>query len=107
MNRQRKVLVTVTYNELGIIVDTKTEVQPERKTGRWIPCSEKLPEDYENVLCWYEYFRYGDYNRMWKDYGIGYYASEYNAWGGYGIQGQKVMVIAWMPLPAPYKEVET
>ena len=25
MNRQRKVLVTVTYNELGIIVDTKTE----------------------------------------------------------------------------------
>jgi len=25
MNRQRKVLVTVTYNELGVIVDTKTE----------------------------------------------------------------------------------
>ena len=35
MNRQRKVLVTVTYNELGVIVDTKTEeldssLQPEQ-----------------------------------------------------------------------------
>lgn len=34
MNKQRKVLVTVTYNELGIIIDTKTEeldssAQPE------------------------------------------------------------------------------
>lgn len=25
MNKQRKILVTVTYNELGVIVDTKTE----------------------------------------------------------------------------------
>ena len=34
MNKQRKVLITITYNELGIIVDTKTEelgssAQPE------------------------------------------------------------------------------
>ena len=25
MNRQRKVIITVTYNDLGIIVDTKAE----------------------------------------------------------------------------------
>ncbi len=41
MNRQRKVLITITYNEMGIIIDTKAEeldssAQLERKTGRWI-----------------------------------------------------------------------
>ena len=33
MNRQREIIVTVTYNELGIILDTKAE---PRKTGQWI-----------------------------------------------------------------------
>lgn len=33
MNRQREIIVTVTYNELGIIIDTKAE---PRKTGRWV-----------------------------------------------------------------------
>ena len=42
MNRQRKVVITTTYNELGIIIDTKAEevaqpnLQLEQKTGRWI-----------------------------------------------------------------------
>lgn len=37
MNRQRKVVITITYNELGIIIDTKAEelnlsTQPEEHT---------------------------------------------------------------------------
>lgn len=38
MNKQRKVLITITYNEMGIIIDTKAEEveQPERKKGEWI-----------------------------------------------------------------------
>ena len=37
MNKQRKVLITITYNEMGIIIDTKTEelgssAQPEKRT---------------------------------------------------------------------------
>lgn len=41
MNKQRKVVITVTYNEMGMIIDTKAEelgssAQPERKTGKWI-----------------------------------------------------------------------
>ena len=34
MNRQREIIVTVTYTELGTIIDAKAE---PRKTGRWIP----------------------------------------------------------------------
>ena len=56
MNKQRKVLITITYNEMGIIIDTKAEelgssAQPEiihcqdcrwRKdqsgSTEWLPC---------------------------------------------------------------------
>lgn len=36
MNKQRKVLITITYNEMGIIIDTKAEevAQPERTQER-------------------------------------------------------------------------
>lgn len=67
---------------------------------KWIKPSEQLPEEYTYVLCWYEYFRYGDYNRMFKTYGIGFYDSAYNKWCG-DVTGHKVNVIAWMPLPEP------
>lgn len=33
MSKQREIIVTVTYNDLGIIVDTKAE---ERKKGKWL-----------------------------------------------------------------------
>ncbi len=39
MNKQRKVLITITYNEMGIIIDTKAEeldssAQPEPLTDK-------------------------------------------------------------------------
>ena len=42
MNRQRKIVITITYNEMGIIIDTKAEevAQPEPKKGEWIPVDE-------------------------------------------------------------------
>ena len=45
MNTQRKVVITVTYNDLGMIIDTKAEeldssAQPERKRGHWMPHHE-------------------------------------------------------------------
>lgn len=47
MNKQRKILITITYNEMGIIIDTKAEevAQPE-----WIPVTKRLPENEQEVF---------------------------------------------------------
>lgn len=66
---------------------------------RWIPADEELPPEGVDVLCWYEYFRYGSYNRMYQTFGIGY---QFNGnWGGEVAQGRNAKVFAWMPLPEP------
>lgn len=69
----------------------------------WIPAEERLPEDGEYVLVWYEYFRYGNYNRMFQTCGIGYQYDGY--WSG-DVSGTKARCIAWQPLPAPYQPKE-
>lgn len=64
----------------------------------------RKPDDFKDVLCWYEYFRYGDYNCMHQTYGIGHYDSRIDWWGGFG---SKSTVLAWRPLPEPYREEES
>lgn len=66
---------------------------------RWIPVTERLPEADAPVLCWYEYFRYGEYNQMYRTYGIGYCIN--GRWCGEVSNGRNAKVLAWMPLPEP------
>jgi hypothetical protein len=63
-----------------------------------------LPEDFTDVLVWFEYFRYGDYNCLYQTHGIGTYVANYNLWTVNHETGWKdLRVIAWMPLPEAYK----
>ena len=67
--------------------------QPEK---RWIPCSERLPEEGVNVLLCI---------KDWESQKTKIVVSlrrDYNYWDGLGrdIRGD----IAWMPLPEAYKE---
>lgn len=80
------------------------EIAVAQEQTRWIPVTERLPEDGDVVLCWYEYFRFGEYNRMYRTYGIGYYIN--GMWGGDVSNVRNIKVLAWMPLPAPPEEVE-
>lgn len=32
------------------MIENAPTIEPERKTGRWIPCSERLPEGKQEVL---------------------------------------------------------
>lgn len=69
--------------------------------AEWISVKNRLPKDGKEVLCWYEYFRYGSYNRMFQTYGIGHCYNK--MWFGEVANGIRARVIAWMPLPEPPK----
>lgn len=79
----------------------------DKSTDGWIPCSEQLPEEGVDVLVWFEYFRFGNYNRLFQTAGISYTYD--GKWSGFvnGSSGWRdLKIIAWQPLPQPYKECE-
>lgn len=63
----------------------------ERMTAKWIPCSERLPDKDGRYLYYSE-------TKGYYNIGIDMY-----------IGGEWILpleVVAWMPLPEPYREVE-
>ena len=72
----------------------------EEDDNGWIP-GEILPEDGVDVLVWFEYFRYGEYNRLFQTMGISY---TYNGNWSHFVNGQsgwrQLRIIKWQPLPA-------
>lgn len=100
----------VTINELEEKFGCKVKIvgNEEEHNDGWIPCSERLPENDDDVLCWYEYrimqgTHEGEMNQKFE---IGYYNKYFKRWGGEVSSGRDYKVIAWRPLPEPYKEDE-
>ncbi len=77
--------------------------QPEQ---RWIPCSERLPEEEEEERHYWVCTDTGyQCQCRWTNDVYGFGASDRWKWKIFDIpQYQKV--VAWMPLPKPYKEEE-
>ena len=71
----------------------------------WIPCSERLPETTDAVLT--TYIVNGDRSRRYVEESS-YYGDDgswSSPWDEYRDVGTSIEVIAWMPMPEPYKGV--
>lgn len=84
--------------------------------GEWIPCSERLPEDYDNrfymcavenheedppMYCQYEEeYGFGYWNDIYNPETLGFVDTEFRTNEELGYE----KVVAWMPLPEPYTE---
>lgn len=94
-----------TADEVATIILQIPTIDPV-KHGRWIPCNERLPEiggtyivtgiqKYAHEKEWHYFVdvasSHGDY--------IDDYWDTFNDW----VEGQETHIVAWMPLPKPYK----
>lgn len=90
-----------TWNEVYHAIDNIPSAEPERK---WIPVTEALPKDTEFVLL--------TIRRLSKSYNqtpfisVGYVSWNQSAWWcahDGDCDAHNVEVLAWMPLPEPWK----
>lgn len=92
--------------ELCEAVDMAIEALQEPQVGDWIPVSERLPEERQD--------RYYPISLVTLDNGdvcLGVYRYDDKEWWTRMSEGETVYttdhkVIAWQPLPEPYKESE-
>ena len=81
-------------NKLSEAMETLARLEDAEDTNvlsRWIPCSERLPEDNtEVIVCFYS----GTVTEM-RYWGNGIFQGIY--------EHTTKVIVAWMPLPEPYK----
>ena len=79
---------------------------PDTNVGKWILCSERLPEDDDYKP--FSYYEDGAILYCTKDgkIGFGWYYESTKEWANED-DGYPGEVVAWMPLPEPYKEEDT
>lgn len=80
------------YEKSGLEPNEVMDLKNHQKSGGWIPCSERLPEESLNsVLGWDEYRQRCCF--------VQYYGGRWIL--GNGIESVKIT--AWQPVPEPYK----
>ena len=88
-------------NFLKAITNEAIEIvkqEAEKYNNGWIPCSEKLPDVRQDVLVTVKYTGFMGMHGYWIK--TGHMEAE-NDWWGDCAGGE---VIAWQPLPKPFKE---
>lgn len=70
------------------------------KESGWVSVKDRLPKEGDDVLVWFEYYRFGEYNCLYQTHGIGTYFENYKSWQiNHETGWRDLRVIAWMPLP--------
>lgn len=70
---------------------------------RWIPCSRELPNEDGQYNITVEYEHVDGYEDIYSEHG--YWIDDH--WdNSYGHCGKVIKVLAWQPLPQPYKEAQ-
>ena len=102
-----KCIATVKFSKEDIqesVNEKMKDIVVERKKGKWIPCSERLPkaDEYNGDVAKY-YLVQNEYGDMLV---ARYTHSDY--WKQiYQLKPISDEIVAWMPLPEPYREERT
>jgi len=84
------------------VIETISELE-ENPEPHWIPVTERLPETSDAVLT--TYIVNGDRSGRYVEESSYYWTDESwcSPWDEYRMPGTSIEVIAWMPMPAPWK----
>ena len=91
---------TLTKSCVRMTIKNMPTIEPEQ---RWIPCSERLPEESGQYIITVKYVHVDGYEDLYAEHG---------EWDGdrwdmfcFGHCGKVEDIVAWMPLPEPFKGV--
>lgn len=96
---------TQEHKQLAEWLEELRHLREQAEKFQWVPVADRTPDDYGAVLLQYS-------NRRWLEtenretLDIGYFDAFGNEELREGCENFRGEVIAWMPLPEPYKGVE-
>ena len=101
ISRQDAIRIASGYCHPANVAKELAKLPPVKPTQRWIPVSERLPENETRVLTTIKIpNRIARVRSGWYDSGF-FHNDNGDVW-----KATDMEVLAWMPLPEPYKESE-